>query len=293
VNVLRLDRVLGGLGAVSGPSVGDSALGRIPAIELPRPFLAGVARLAARPPVPRTYGLALLTAIGLAGGLLAIGLWRWQDAAPSAAVTSRHTVTQQTIDRLEAEQTQLKQEITTLRADAEVEQQRLLRTQSTVASLGPILEQQRAIAGTVPLRGAGIDLLLDDSTTRKLLPSEDPDNYIVHEYQLRDVVNLLWGAGASGISINGERVVNSTSIYCVGSTILINDTRTSPPYHVVAVGDTAQMQSALDDGNNLRDLKARANVYGLVMKVSDPGTFTLPAFAGSVGMKHVDLGDSH
>jgi uncharacterized protein YlxW (UPF0749 family) len=282
-----LHRVLGGMGFLSQPSVGDPPLVGTPAIGIGRPTLSWLPRLADRLTLRRGQRMILLTGIGLVAGVLAVARWQSQDATPPAALASRHTVTQQTIDQLEAEQTQLKKQIADLRANAEVDQQRLLRTQSAVASLGPVLEEQRAMAGTVPLRGAGIDILLDDSTTRKLLPSEDPDNYIVHEYQLRDIVNLLWGAGAAGISINGERVVNSTSIYCVGSTILINDTRTSPPYHVVAVGDTARMQAALEDGNRLRDLKARVDIYGLVLKVANQGTFTLPAFDGGIAMRHV------
>jgi uncharacterized protein YlxW (UPF0749 family) len=121
------------------------------------------------------------------------------------------------------------------------------------------------------------------------MPSEDPDNYIVHEYQIRDLVNLLWSSGAAGVAVNGERFVNSTSVYCVGSTILINDTRTSPPYHVVAVGDVAGMVRALEDGNALRDLKSRVQSYGLVLQLAGTGTFTIPAFDGSIAMKNTLL----
>ena len=54
------------------------------------------------------------------------------------------------------------------------------------------------------------------------------------------MLNLLWLAGAEAVSLNGERVVATTSIYCVGSTILVNDTRLSPPYEFLAIGDPAR-----------------------------------------------------
>jgi uncharacterized protein YlxW (UPF0749 family) len=108
----------------------------------------------------------------------------------------------------------------------------------------------------------------------------------VHEYQIRDIANSLWQAGAVGISVNGERFVNSTSVYCVGSTILINDTRTSPPYHIQAVGEPRHFRAALEDGNVLRDIKSRVAAYGIVFQITKTGPVTLPAFDGSIAMRH-------
>ncbi len=231
----------------------------------------------------------LLTLVGLALGVALVGQWQSPLAAISDEPNSRDAAIQRTIDRLEAEQAQLKKQISDLRARTTAEQEQLSQSESATTNLGKALAEQRALAGTVAVRGTGIEILLDDSTNRTLLPSEDPDNYIVHEYQIRDIVNLLWGSGASAIAVNGERFVNSTSVYCVGSTILINDTRTSPPYHILAIGDTTRMQQALDDGNTLRDLKARVQAYGLVLKIVKTGTMTVPAFDGSIEMRHTNI----
>lgn len=233
-----------------------------------------------------------LTVLGVILGVFLVAQWQSPSTATVAAPTSRDAAIHHTIERLEAEQVQLKEEISDLRAQTTAEQRQVTQTQSASTNLGKTLAEQRALAGTVAVKGPGIQLLLDDSNAPQPLASDDPDNYIVHEYQIRDVVNVLWGAGASAISVNGERFVNSTSVYCVGSTILINDTRTSPPYHILAVGDAAKMQKALDDGNNLRDLKARSQIYGLVWKVVSVGPVTVPAFNGSVEMKHVEIANT-
>lgn len=218
-------------------------------------------------------------------GIVLIAEWQSSTSVPVAA--ARTSVTRETIDRLESEQAQLKQQITNLRAKSAADQQAVSKSQQAVTVFNKEMSNQRTIAGTVPLEGSGIELLLDDSASHAILPSESVDNYIVHEYQIRDVANLLWGAGAVGISVNGERFVNSTSVYCVGSTILINDTRTSPPYHILAIGDPAKFNAALDDGNALRDIKSREDSYGLIFQVAAEGTVTLPAFDGSISMKHV------
>lgn len=236
----------------------------------------------------------LLTVLAVALGIFLVAQWQSQTAAVSVQSDSRDATIQHAIARLETEQAQLKKQIAALRAQATAEQVQAARSQSASAGLSQALAEQRALAGTVAVRGTGLEILLDDSTSHTLLPADNPDNYIVHEYQIRDIVNLLWGSGASAIAVNGERFVNSTSVYCVGSTILINDTRTSPPYHILAVGDTAAMQRALEDGRSLRDLKARSQIYGLVFKVVRVGPMTIPAFDGSVVMKHaVVAGAAH
>jgi uncharacterized protein YlxW (UPF0749 family) len=227
-------------------------------------------------------------ALALVLGVALIAEWQSRPEGQPAA-PSRPGITQPTIDRLETEQTGLKKQIALLRGDLDTLQRKAAANRVTSSSLNQDLATQRVLAGTVPLVGSGIEILLDDSTARTLLPADSADNYIVHEYQIRDIVNLLWSSGASGISVNGERFVNSTSVYCVGSTILINDTRTSPPYRIVAVGNTEQMRSAFDDGNALRDLKGRVQAYGLVLQLSHVGSFTLPAYDGSIAMKHTVL----
>ena len=237
--------------------------------------------------LPRETILATLLAIAL--GVFVVAQLHGQAAQPASVPASRDTSIQQTITRLETEQTQLKKQIAELRAQAETEQQQVSKSQTAAASLSAALNAQRAFAGTVPLEGSGVEIVLDDSSMPRISPNDDPDNYLVHEYQIRDVANVLWGAGAAGIAVNGERFVNSTSVYCVGSTILINDTRTSPPYHIIAVGNPTAIQQALRDSANLSDLKARVTTYGLVMKVEKVGSFTLPVFDGSIEMKHTGI----
>jgi uncharacterized protein YlxW (UPF0749 family) len=232
----------------------------------------------------RVRGTIAAILIGALTGIFLIAEWQTTIEVPATA--SRPSVTRETIDRLESEQAQLKQQITDLRSKNAADQQAASNSQQVETVFNSEIADQRAIAGTVPLEGNGIDLLLDDSASHALLPSDPVDNYIVHEYQIRDAANLLWEAGAVGISVNGERFVNSTSVYCVGSTILINDTRTSPPYHILAVGDPAKFRAALDDGNALRDIKSRVDSYGLIFQVAGSGPVSLPAFDGGIAMKH-------
>lgn len=234
-------------------------------------------------------GTVGLTIVAVILGVYLTAQWQSKPRPAVAAPEYRREVATATIERLEAEQTDLKKQIGDLRALLAEQQKRAAIGGSALLELTAELEREKLLAGTVAVRGPGVRIILDDSGVKTIPPKEDPSMYIVHEYQLRDVVNVLWGAGAEAISINGERMVGPSSIYCVGSTILINDVRTSPPYEFLVVGDPAKLETALTDGANLKALKGRIKVYGLQFNVQRPRDLLLPAYSGSLDVRHAVL----
>jgi uncharacterized protein YlxW (UPF0749 family) len=147
------------------------------------------------------------------------------------------------------------------------------------------VDQQRLLAGLLALRGPGALATLDDST-RAIVPTDDGNNYIIHDYELRDVVSLLWLAGAEAVSINGERLVNVSSVYCVGSTVLVNDTRLSPPYEIRAIGDPTLLEQALASPKNLTKLRSRVRAYGIQFKVAAAKDVAIPAYSGNLNIRY-------
>lgn len=105
------------------------------------------------------------------------------------------------------------------------------------------LEAAQRNAGLTQITGPGIRITLDDSGTQ--VRKDDPSYYIIHEEYIRQMVNWLWNGGAEAISVNGQRIMSSTEIFCSGSFIQINQTRQMPPYVIEAVGDVDHLQSAL------------------------------------------------
>lgn len=231
----------------------------------------------------------VLAVLALALGLFFTAQFQSEPAKRAASSESRGEVAAATIKRLEQEQAELKKAIAEQRAAVASQQQTAASDKSALAEINRELERQKILAGMVPLKGRGVKVVLDDSATNKIPASDDPSLYIVHEYQLRDVLNLLWLAGAEAVSLNGERIVATTSIYCVGSTILVNDTRLSPPYEFLAIGDPVSLESALQDANNLKALKSRAKSYGLQFTANRSNQVQVPAYAGSVGVKYTTL----
>ncbi|MHB1417118.1 MAG: DUF881 domain-containing protein, partial [Chloroflexota bacterium] len=150
--------------------------------------------------------------------------------------------------------------------------------------------QEQVLAGLVELTGPGLKVTLDDSTIKNVPPDEEAGNYLVHEYFLRDTINALWANGAEAISLNGERIVSTTSIYCVGSTILVNSTRLSPPYVFLAIGDAKTMKAGLDNPDTLWLVKQRVQKYGLQFNIEQANQLKVPAFDGTLHTKYAQQG---
>jgi uncharacterized protein YlxW (UPF0749 family) len=98
------------------------------------------------------------------------------------------------------------------------------------------LDELKIEDGTIPVQGPGIKMTIQDSgqDMHVLFPLNTDD--------LRRIINTLRFAGAEAISINGQRIVSSTSIVMSGtSTILINSVPVSriggTTYEILAIGD--------------------------------------------------------
>lgn len=197
---------------------------------------------------------------------------------------------QAAIQQLEEEQIELKRAVGRLRARLERYQQSAASESEMLRELKEELVIQRMRAGLVAFKGPGVVIRLDDSeaTTSSLDRSLNP--YIVHEYDVRDVVNLMWLAGAEGVAVNDERIVATTSIYCVGSTIMVNDIRLSPPYLVRAIGDPEALYAVATDPAYLVDLRRRVQQQGLKLTVERREEVMLPSYKRGFTFKYARTG---
>lgn len=85
------------------------------------------------------------------------------------------------------------------------------------------------------VKGPGITIKLDDAAARQ---EDTPLNWlIIHDQDIKIILNELKKAGAEAIAINGERVVSMSEQVCAGPTIMINGNRYSVPYIIDVIGD--------------------------------------------------------
>lgn len=118
-------------------------------------------------------------------------------------------------------------------------------------------ELTRLAAGLTDVKGPGISIKIDDADRRT--KGESSDSLLVHDQDIKVMLNELKKAGAQAISINGERITAISEQVCAGPTILINKNRHSVPYIIEAIGDPDTLYSGLAESEHLQ-LMIRDNI---------------------------------
>jgi uncharacterized protein YlxW (UPF0749 family) len=228
--------------------------------------------------------------VGLTLGLLVSLSWQPASQTNVGAADQQSSKILLSIQRLEADQQEFKSTLAELRQELAERQQAAAAQTDRLQILKVELDRQRLLAGLIPVQGPGVRVTLDDSRVR-IPPGADQNAYIIHEYDLRDIVNLLWTAGSDAIAINDERLVSTSSVYCVGSTVMVNNTRLSPPYTIRAIGNPRVLQDYLNNPSYLKNLKEKRRLYDLGFEVQDVASLTLPAYSGGFLVQYARPGD--
>lgn len=136
------------------------------------------------------------------------------------------------------------------------------------------LEYYKLISGTTNVHGEGVIVYIDDGT-RELYEGEDPNNVLVHDMDILTVINELNRSGAEVLSVNGQRIANTSSISCSGYTVRINGQFFARPFEIRAIGDSKRMAAALIGpdgyGTILKD-------YGVIFKITISDDLTISKY---------------
>lgn len=225
------------------------------------------------------FSVALLI-IGIGIGILVTAQWRTLPTRVSDSVVPYITL-QETRNNLVTEQENYKKTIKDYQDKITDEQQKLKSYNSNKAQVEELEADQTAL-GLTEVKGDGIIITLDDSKSDLLA-----DSAITHAADLRDLTNFLFRFGASAISINDERIVFFTSIDCIVNTILINSTKTTPPFTIKAIGDGAKIIEELNKEENLSDIHKRVKEEGLILSAKQENNIAIPAYTGSLNTKYI------
>ncbi|MDQ1495978.1 MAG: hypothetical protein QOG69_2461 [Actinomycetota bacterium] len=149
-------------------------------------------------------------------------------------------------------------------------------------------------AGLQPVSGPALTVSLNDAPPLpgKLAGSVPPDYLVVHQQDVQAVVNALWAGGAEAMTLQGQRVISTSAVRCVGNTLLLHGVVYSPPYTVRAIGDVKRLQQALNSAPDVIIYKQYVDAYKLGYRVDLNGDVTMPAYTGAVAMTHASPLDS-
>jgi uncharacterized protein YlxW (UPF0749 family) len=148
----------------------------------------------------------------------------------------------------------------------------------------------RSPAGLTAVTGPGLTVELDDSHETITDPSVDPNWLVVHQSDMQAVVNALWAGGAEAISVQDQRLIQTSAIRCVGNTLLLNGKVYSPPFNIAAIGPRSQMEQALDASADLKQYRKDATSYGLKYRVAEATHIRMGAYDAPVSLSFAQLG---
>lgn len=141
------------------------------------------------------------------------------------------------------------------------------------------LRAVEAASGMTALRGPALKVTLTDAPLDIKPEDVDPDMLVVHQQDIQVVVNALWRAGAEAMTLQGERVITTTAIKCVGNTVVLHGTPYAPPYEIVAIGDPVALEQGLADDKGTQIYRQYAQAYQLGYSQQRIGDYEAPGFS--------------
>ncbi|HET8604629.1 MAG TPA: DUF881 domain-containing protein [Marmoricola sp.] len=220
-------------------------------------------------------------ALFITTGLNAHGLdLRAASVTDLASVVSQE---KQRTDDLQAQVARLTREIS--RLTKQVDDPAVARLRARLSALeGPV--------GLLPETGPGLVLTLDDapaSEIDRVVNEGGPvtsDMLVVHQQDIQAMVNALWRGGAEAMTINGQRVIATTGIKCVGNTVILHGVPYSPPYRIAAIGNQAGMEASLAGDPYVEAYQTFVDRFHLGYRLQPAAELHLPGYAGTVQLRY-------
>jgi uncharacterized protein YlxW (UPF0749 family) len=200
----------------------------------------------------------------LAVGLLLVTAYQQNHrSAPAREAANKDLITR--IHNLQSAGARMDEQAKTLAAQVAA-----LRDAQLSGAGSAELKNLEIAAGTVAVSGPGVSIEVGEPTQPQPSASSGRDGTgsqqqvsLIHDRQIRSVVNVLWSSGAEAISVNGIRLTATSAIRFAGESILVDFQTISTPYTIQAIGDRDRMLLAFADSPIARALKTAEQVQGI------------------------------
>jgi len=127
-------------------------------------------------------------------------------------------------------------------------------------------EDLRLLIGILPTTGEGVKVQLQDAEYNPA--SVNPNDYIVHESHVFQVLNELKISGAEAITINGQRLHANSYIKCNGPVITVDGQQFPAPFIIEAIGDPSVLVPSLQLTGGVLDQLVNDNIVVTIEKKS-------------------------
>jgi uncharacterized protein YlxW (UPF0749 family) len=174
---------------------------------------------------------------------------------------------------------QLQASVDTLTAQAAPGSAKVARLRAQAAGLA-------LAAGAQAVTGPVLSVTLDDSKRplASLPKGTPPDDLVVHQQDVQNVVNAMWAGGAEAMMLMDQRVISTSAVRCVGNTLILQGRVYSPPYVIQAIGDLPGMRSALEKNEQVNIYKDYVEARSVVYRETSKEQASFPAYVGSMSL---------
>jgi uncharacterized protein YlxW (UPF0749 family) len=213
----------------------------------------------------------MLTAAALVlGFLIAVAASQNYRSAPEAEKQRKELITRinQADDRLtglRTTQIQLADEVRRLQAEG-------LSNTTDGTALQQRVDDLELQTGAVAVTGPGVKAVVDDAK------DADKEGRLL-DVDLQQLVNGLWTAGAEAVSVNGHRLTAMTAIRSAGSAITVDYVSLTPPYTVLAIGDTGTLPARFAQSSGGQWVQYLVSNFGVRMTITTEDSLLVPADA--------------
>jgi len=187
---------------------------------------------------------------------------------------------------LETERVQeVRDEVTSL--NSEIESLSESVTSDELTAIQAEIDQLELLAGVTAVAGPGVTVTLDDAPYDVIdSAGELVEEAIVHQQDIQAVANALWAGGAEAMTIQGQRVVSTTGIKCIGNTVRLQDVPYSPPYVISAVGNPETMLASIESNPYVDGYLEDVEQWQLGWDVIEEDRIEAPDYTGPLVMEY-------
>ncbi len=216
-------------------------------------------KTAQRETLYRRISLVAVSLLGvvvfLAAGTKLVRADRFQDQPGRRAVEYQKQLEDRKLlnEQLQSENNQLNQRFLEERSNAFV---RFTEDQPESRALAEEYRIASVMAGLTPYEGDGIRVVMQDKEGIRY-DSTTSASEIIHDGDIRYIVDWFKSQYAAAIAVNGERLSPMSPLLCTGPSVLVNRVYQSSPFVVEAGIDSAVFLPMLLESEGVKQMEER------------------------------------
>lgn len=119
-------------------------------------------------------------------------------------------------------------------------------------------EMLRRYVGMMPVEGEGLKVILEDGDYG--LQDVNPNDYIVHESHVFQVIHEMYISGAEAIAVNGQRIHSNSTIICTGPVIEVDGVQYPAPFVIEGIGNPEVLAASMELSGGVLDQLVNDNI---------------------------------